>query len=144
MAAATVPSYIRCVPGSVNIPVAKFPASDKVESTPDAVKVADDFVKTFNSYLDKRDYQAIANQFGEDGFWRDHLGLTWSFRTLRGPKDVLSFLKECSGSKDGFRLKSIAVDSSTNVRAPQFTAIDGGTAGVSGVQFFFTFETAIG
>jgi hypothetical protein len=142
-AAETIPSHIRCVPGSVNIPVAKFPVAAKVAEQ-DANKVAANFIETFNNALSKGDYVTLSNFFGEDGFWRDHLALSWNFRTVRGPKDVLAFLKESASSKDGFRLKSIAIDSSTATRAPQVTPVDGGTAGVDGVQFFFNLETTIG
>jgi hypothetical protein len=147
MAAATtetVPSHIRCVPGSVNIPVARFPATSPKVAEQDATKVATNFTETFNNALSKGDYAVISKFFGEDGFWRDHLAISWNFRTVRGPKDVLTFLQESADSKDGFRLKSIAVDESSSTRAPQVAPVDGGTAGVNGVQFFFTLETAIG
>lgn len=137
-----VPSFMRVVPGSINLPVSKFPSVPKpAESDPQ--KVASDFVNSFNQALSKSDYQAISDLFGEPSFWRDHLALSWSFRTVTDSKGVLDFLQECAASKDGPSLKSISVDDSTAVRKPQVAPVDG-TGEVMGVQFFIKVETAIG
>lgn len=138
----TVPSHMRSVPGSVNIPVAKFPPASNI-STTDADAVATKFTENFNNALREQDFQAISKLFYREGFWRDHLALSWSFRTVGGPIGVINFLKECSTSGNGFRLKKITIDTSSTTRAPQVAPVDG-TGQVSGVQLFFNLETTIG
>lgn len=147
MAAADVqlamPSHMRPVPGSINIPVAKFPPATKPDVTVDAAKIASATVDTLNQQLQNQDLTQLSQLFTEDGYWRDHLALTWSFRTAHTPASILSFLQSSAKSKDGFRLKSIALDDSSSCRAPKVAPVD--AAGeVSGVQFFITLETAIG
>ncbi|KAH7121570.1 hypothetical protein EDB81DRAFT_814098 [Dactylonectria macrodidyma] len=141
-----VPSHMRTVPGSVNIPVAKFPSAPKVTSTTaavDAAQVAASFIDSFNQALDKRDYAALSQLFVDDGYWRDHLALSWVFRTVKSPPRIQEFLQSCAASKDGFRIKKLAVDGTTTVRAPKIVPIDA-SGNVPGVQFFATVETVIG
>lgn len=138
-----VPSCMRTVPGSVNVPVAKFPSPSKTPSISDPQNVAASVVEAFNSAAQKNDYRTLASLFTEDGFWRDHLALSWSFRTVQGPHAILDFVTQCAGSSDGFRLKKISIDMSSTVRAPKIVPIDG-SGEVLGVQFFFTAETVIG
>ncbi|KAM5342171.1 hypothetical protein ACJ41O_015202 [Fusarium nematophilum] len=138
-----VPSYMRTVPGSINIPVAKFPAASKIPASSDPQEAATAVVEAFNRLLQKNDYAGLARLFTDDGYWRDHLALSWVFRTVQGPSAILDYLSNCATSKDGFRLKKIAIDSTSDVRAPKVVPIDG-SATVHGVQFFFTVDTAIG
>ncbi|KAJ3464788.1 hypothetical protein MRS44_009574 [Fusarium solani] len=142
-AAIDVPSYMRTVPGSINIPVAKFPAPSKTPASSDPQEVAAALVENINQAVQKHDYPALARLFTDDGYWRDHLALSWVFRTVQGPSAILDFLKSAAGSKDGFRLKSISIDNNSAVRSPKTIPIDG-PATVFGVQFFFTIETALG
>ncbi|RMJ19385.1 hypothetical protein CDV36_000957 [Fusarium kuroshium] len=142
-AAIDVPSYMRTVPGSINIPVAKFPAPSKTPASSDPQEVAAALVESINKAVQKHDYPALARLFTDDGYWRDHLALSWVFRTVQGPSAILDFLKSAAGSKDGFRLKSISIDDSSATRSPKTVPIDG-DATVFGVQFFFTVETALG
>ncbi|KAK9234252.1 flavin-containing monooxygenase [Lipomyces kononenkoae] len=137
-----VPSHMRTVPGSVNIPVARFPAPMKSDLI-DLDRIASNLVDTFNRALDERDYQRIAKLFVDDGFWRDHLALSWQLRTVQGHNGIVEFLAGCSESRDGMRLKKISIDRSSNVRAPKLCTIDG-AGNVQGVQFFFSVETNIG
>ncbi|KAJ4252809.1 hypothetical protein NW762_010715 [Fusarium torreyae] len=143
LVAQTLPSRMWTVPGSTNIPLAKFPSASKPPASSDPQEAAETLVGLVNQALQKKDYPALARLFTDDGFWRDHLALSWSFRTVQGPNNVLDFLKSCSGSKDGFRLNKIAVDKTSPVRAPKIVSIDG-KGDVQGVQFFFTLETVLG
>lgn len=139
----TVPSYMRTVPGSINVPLAKFPSPSKTPSISDPHQVAASVVDAFNNAIQRNDYRALAALFTDDGFWRDHLALSWSFRTLQGPDAIFDFLKQSAGSNDGFRLQKISVDTSTTVRAPKIAPIDG-SGDVLGVQFFHNAQTVIG
>ena len=138
-----IPSHMRPVPGSVNIPVAKFPPVVKSASTIDPAEAASALVSTLNQALDKHDFTALSHLFVDNGYWRDHLAVTWAFRTVWTPPAILDFLKSSSRSRDGFRLRQIAVDDSTAVRAPKLTPI-ATTGQGSGVQFFITLETVLG
>ncbi|KKK21987.1 flavin-containing monooxygenase [Aspergillus rambellii] len=137
-----VPSHMRTVPGSFNIPVARFPSVAKNEPI-NADRIASTVVDAFNKSLDQQDFQSIGGLFVDNGFWRDHLALSWKLRTVQGSKGIVEFLQSCSESRDGLRLKKIALDTSSAVRAPQVCTIDG-TGSVPGVQFFFTVETKLG
>lgn len=140
----SVPSFMRTVPGSINIPVAKFPSPPKsVSISIKPQEVAANVVKSFNRALLRNDYSTLSTLFQEDGYWRDHLALSWKFRTVQGPDSILNFLTNCAGSKDGFRLKEITVDDSLEVRSPKVLPIDS-SGHVLGVQFFFTLKTALG
>lgn len=137
-----VPSHIRGVPGSVNIPVARFPVPSKsVIREPE--QIASNLVNAFNLALAKRDFGDIASLFGDNGFWRDHLALSWQLRTVQGHEPIVEFLEKCSESRDGMRLQKISIDRSTSIRAPKVCALDG-AGEVQGVQFFFTAETVHG
>ncbi|KAJ5519723.1 hypothetical protein N7463_000176 [Penicillium fimorum] len=137
-----IPSHIRGVPGSVNIPVAHFPVPSKtVIGEPE--QIASKLVNAFNLALAKRDFVNVASLFGDNGFWRDHLALSWQLRTVQGHEPIVKFLEKCSESRDGMRLQEISIDRSTAIRAPKVCALDG-AGEVQGIQFFFTAQTAHG
>lgn len=138
-----VPSHLRCVPGSVNIPVAQFPATKPHEAQIDPAKIAADVVSTFNEALEKSEYAILSHLFLENGFWRDHLAVTWAFRTIHKPADILDFVQKSAKSKDGFRLKKITIDDSSTLHAPQLANLD--VSGHSeGIRFFIKLDTAVG
>lgn len=136
---------MRVTPGSVNIPYARFPTPSTSPSTttPDPCQVAQDFTSKFNAALEARDLATLKALFLDEGYWRDHLALTWAFRTANGPTQVHDLLSASASSRDGLRLKKITIDDSSAVRAPQVAPVD--PAGkVPGVRFFVTVETAVG
>lgn len=138
-----VPSHMRTVPGSVNIPIAKFPSAPKTTETVDAAKVAGELVDAFNQTVHSGDYAAVSNLFVDGGYWRDHLALSWVFRTVQTPVKIREYLENCAKSKDGFRLKKIAVDDGASVKAPKILPIDA-SGNVLGIQFFVKVETVLG
>lgn len=132
---------IHTMPGTVDIPIATFPAS-KITNT-DALQTAQAFVDTLNTHIAKADTESLAALFLENGYWRDHLALTWEFRTVQSPSNIAHFLAESAASRDGFRLKSVALDTSEKSRTPFVGPVD--AEGKSeAVQFFITFQTALG
>ncbi|KAM0280564.1 hypothetical protein ACHAQH_004009 [Verticillium albo-atrum] len=137
-----LPSHMRTVPGSVNVPVAKFPSvTPATDLEPE--QAAAGVVAQFNKALEQSDFAAIAGLFDHEGFWRDHLALSWEFHTNQGPSKIQKFLEDSAGSKDGCRLKRIDLDQRSDVRKPQKTFLDfSGT--VPCVAFFFTLQTAVG
>jgi hypothetical protein len=142
-AAVDIPSHMRPVPGSVNIAAARFPQAVKPAKSTQPTEIAANFVNTFNSALERKNLLDVSLLFLEEGFWRDHLALTWQLRTLQGPARIYDFLKGAATSKNGFRIKKIEVDASNVVRAPKLAPVDA-DGEVMGVQFFLTIDTAIG
>lgn len=138
----SVPSHLRTVPGSFNIPPAHLPAPSKV-GTFDPEWIASDLVNVFNIALDQHNYAKVTSMFTDNGFWRDHLALSWQLRTVHGHEAILKFLERCSESRDGMRLRRISVDRSSSVRAPKACVLDG-AGEVQGIQFFFKAETVHG
>ncbi|KAJ4865404.1 pyridine nucleotide-disulfide oxidoreductase domain-containing protein [Trichoderma breve] len=121
-----LPTWERSAPGSINISPAVFPKSALTPASDlDANKTTGDLL------------------FVDQGFWRDHLALTWEFRTAQGPQEILSLLETSSKSRDGFRLKNVTPDTSSALRAPRVGPLDG-EGEVIGITFFFNFDTVIG
>lgn len=131
------PADNRVETGSVNVlpeplPTASLPAKFDVE------KVAADFVESFLQYLNSKDYGGLASLFLENGYWRDHLCLSWDLRTLKGPGKISEYL-----ASNGSRLTNIALDKSAPHRAPQVAQLD--AYGKSKcVAFFISATTDVG
>ncbi|KAL2827370.1 hypothetical protein BDW59DRAFT_160333 [Aspergillus cavernicola] len=128
----------RIVPGSTNVPTGKFPATCKSPpATINAPTIAAAVVTKLNTALSSTSIPAILSLFLNDGFWRDHLCLTWDFRTAKGHEKIAALLTS------GTLIQSIEIDDSTAFKAPQVTAIDA-FGDVMGIQFFITLLTPIG
>lgn len=130
---------VQVAPGSVNIPIATYPSPAKSNPS-DVSKIAAQIAASINGALSHKDYRAISNLFVDGGFWRDHLALTWEFRTVQGPTAILGFLEKAGASSDGFRLTKVEVDDSAPHRAPKVIPAGSGP----GVHFFIRVETALG
>lgn len=138
-----IPSHMRPVPGSINIAPASFPLPAKAAKSTNPSEIAANFILSFNDALKSKALLELSLLFLDNGFWRDHLALTWELRTLQGPPRIYDFLKGAATSKDGFRLQNISVDASNVVRAPKFAPIDA-DGEVIGVQFFLNIDTVHG
>lgn len=132
----SIPSFERCEPGSVNIPVHNFPSAGSSPTDPSSI--ADEVVKSINAALSNDDVIGLANLFNDDCYWRDHLALSWEFRTFKGKDKLSSWLKE-----NGCSLKSIQIDTSNDFTSPRIGNFDG-VGEVKGVEFFFTFKSKQG
>lgn len=135
-AASQVRSSQRCEPGSVNIPIAAWPATAKDLSV-DADAVATRIIDSFNEAIAKKDYRAVADLFGDDAYWRDHLALSWDLRTLKGPDAIVAQLEE------GCPLTDVAVDRTSAWRSPVVCGLNP-TGDVKGIQFYTTLTTEFG
>ncbi|KAL2889874.1 putative indole-3-pyruvate monooxygenase YUCCA11 [Ceratocystis lukuohia] len=146
MSAVDVPSHMRTVPGSVNIPVAKFPVAEDTQSPNDAnpVLIAAAVVQAINEAIARQDFNALSKLFSDSGYWRDHLALSWEFRTAHGRDKILSFLKSVAQSKNGFRLLEIRLDESGPARLPQIDRMESHEGVVTCVRFMFQLDTVIG
>ncbi|QGA17202.1 hypothetical protein EYB26_004872 [Talaromyces marneffei] len=134
-------SQNRVEPGSVNIPIGKFPCTTfpNPSSSPTAGEIASKLIADFNQALANKDVHAISQLFLPNGYWRDHLGLSWDFHTLAGQEKISNFL-----TTNGIRLTKIEIDTSKASRAPHFGPIDGGLGKVHGVEFFIKFTSDVG
>ncbi|KXJ97287.1 hypothetical protein Micbo1qcDRAFT_191810 [Microdochium bolleyi] len=135
--AASLPTDERREAGSANLKLAKYPDPTDI-SGDDAAKEASAVIDRLNKALAAKDYAAVSRLFhADESYWRDHLALSWEFRTLHGPARIAELLnKEC-------RLIEVKVDDSTANRKPQEIPIDAlGT--VKGFGFYTTFTTTLG
>ncbi|KAL7816013.1 FAD/NAD(P)-binding domain-containing protein [Trichoderma aethiopicum] len=139
-----LPTSERAAPGSINIRPAEIPRSAFTPPADlDVHQTALDVVTALNEALAKGDYEGASRLFVDLGFWRDHLALTWEFQTAQGPEAIRGLLQMSDQSRDGFRLKEIEIDTSSNFRAPRLVPLDGEDQ-VTGIHFFIEFETVIG
>ncbi|RFU73684.1 hypothetical protein TARUN_8556 [Trichoderma arundinaceum] len=139
-----IPTSDRTAPGSLNIRPAEFPKSASAPPPDlDVNRTAVTAVNALNEALKQADYASASKLFTQQGFWRDHLALAWEFRTAQGPQAISSLLQNSSQSKDGFRLETITLDASSDLRAPRVAPLDG-EGQVTGIHFFINFETAVG
>ena len=137
-AAIDVPASNRVVPGSHHLAPVVWPKISD-EPTPDAGKVAAAWISSFNSLIKGEDVE-VSSLFRNDSHWRDLLCLTWNFHNYQGPEKIASALRQKSR---GCRIKSINVDTSTDLRKPAIAPVDFG-GHLKGVQSFLTVDTDVG
>lgn len=127
----------RCEPGSVNIPLCTWPKTAETTSAdPDSIATA--VIDAINTALKNNDTKAIAELFLDDGYFRDHLALSWNFHTAKGKDKIADFL-----AQNGCPLTNVEIDKSSDYRAPHFTVFDG-VGNVQGIIFFVNFTSKVG
>ena len=126
----------RCEAGSFNLRPAPWPETAKSKDV-DAASVASKTLATLNAALAGGDFGSIADAFLENGYWRDHLALSFELRTLKGRETIQTFLsKQCN-------VTHIAVDASSAWKAPKL--INFAPLGdVQGIQFYTVVTTKFG
>lgn len=127
----------RVTPGSYNIPLGEFPRSSNNTTSTNPENVAAGIITKLNEAVSKKDYRAVSNLFLENGYWRDHLCLTWDYHTVKGREKISQFLQ------DNGRIVSVEVDKSSSFRAPHVGPIDA-FGDVIGVEFFVKVTTDLG
>jgi hypothetical protein len=136
MGDAAIPSSQRREPGSFNPPIAAWPpTATKLSVNSD--EVATEIISRFNEAINKKDFRAVATLFHEDGYWRDHLALSWDFHTMKGRDAIVARLeKDCP-------LIEVGIDRSTGWKSPKLFPFD--TFGkVQGIQFYTILSTKVG
>lgn len=134
-----LPHDNRVEAGSVNIALAAFPETIIPDGT-DARQVAADAVAAVNKHLAAKDFKSLAALFVEQGQWRDHLAVSWDFRTVQGPAQIADFLE---AAPPGRQLTGFEVDASEPHRAPTVSQLD--VFGKSPcVAAFTTFTSTVG
>lgn len=137
-AALQVPSSNHILPGSHHLQPTSYPRCLDPASV-NAAEVAEAWASSLNSLIDKGEVK-LSPLFLKDSHWRDLLCLAWDFHTLQGPDGIASFLEN---QNNVWRIKSVIVDESTDVRKPVVSAFDF-EGNVKGVQSFLTIETDVG
>lgn len=132
-----IPSRDRVEPGSHNIPLGQFPATcTTTPSDPDSI--AKTVITQLNNALTKpSEPNALKSLFIENSYWRDHLVLSWDFRTLKGPASISSYIQSGSASV------VFEIDRSSPLRAPHNGPIDA-LGEVHGIEFFVKVTTELG
>lgn len=138
-----IPSHMRPVPGPINIAPASFPQPTRAAKSTEPSEIAAKFVLAFNDALKRKAFLDVSLLFLDNGFWRDHLALTWELRTLQGPPRIYDFMKGATISRDGFRIQRIDIDTLNIVRSPKFAPVDA-DGEVIGVQCFLNIDTVHG
>ncbi|KAG5953436.1 hypothetical protein E4U53_005547 [Claviceps sorghi] len=136
------PRTVNLLPGTVNIPLTQFPPASHVGDV-DACHEIEAIVDQLNNSLVDKSFQSTARLFARAGYWRDHLMLSWNFRTVQGPPQIEDFLQACAKSRDGFRVQKITIDDGSPSRQPTTSPLDG-TGKVMGIHAFLHIETVRG
>ncbi|CAK7273883.1 hypothetical protein SEPCBS57363_005877 [Sporothrix epigloea] len=131
----------RVLDGSFHIEPAVFPETSFPEHF-DCSQVVQDIIADVNKHLAAKDYTSLAALFSSSGQWRDHLAVSWDFRTVKGPDKIAAFL-ESSAKSGKQQLTSFAVDTSKPQCAPVKSSLD-----VFGkhpcVMAYTTFSSSVG
>lgn len=107
----------------------------KVPDSASATDIAQEWLSTFSSFVEKEDIAAVEHIFLADAFWRDLLALTSDARTFHGWKSIRPLLD----SRRGHLLNLKLLQEPHNL--PQ---IDSPFPDLTLLQFAFGFETPIG
>ena len=99
----------------------------------DANKVATEWFTTFSDAVSAKDTSKIVDLFIADGWWRDHLALTWEFRTFHGVAKIKKFLDD--------QLKPFDF---SNVKLRDGAVLKQPYPDLAWVQVLFDFETNVG
>ncbi|KAJ5202029.1 uncharacterized protein N7498_006692 [Penicillium cinerascens] len=130
------PSRERVEPGSFNIPLGSFPQTN-TEIPEDPDKIATVLIDQLNSALDKKDTSAVSDLFIENSYWRDHLCLSWDYRTVKGRGAIAKYV---TGISSAVMAK---IDRSSALKAPHNGPIDG-YGEVHGIEFFIKVTSNFG
>ena len=100
----------------------------------DVQKIAAEWFAKFTQAVSAKDTAAIAGLFLTDGWWRDHLALTWEFRTFHGTAKIKKFLDDQLAAFDFSNVRFR--DDSAALKQPY--------PDLAWVQALFDFETNVG
>ena len=136
-----VPSHERVEPGSYNIPKGTLPPTSTTTPTPEQVdKISSDLIQQLNTSIKSSNWSSLKSIFLENSYWRDHLVLSWDFRTLAGPSKIAEYI---SSAGDLVSSLSISIDRSSALRAPHAGPIDA-IGEVHGIEFYVKIGSSIG
>lgn len=118
---------------------ANYPKPSNATLPNDLLEVAQQWAIRFNAALAKKDFGDV---FLSEFYWRDHLSLSWDFRTLDSLAKVMSVVESSTSTTKAPGLISIAVDN-TESKKPGLTTI-GPNGKVNCIQVHLTLVTGVG
>ncbi|KAH9836843.1 FAD/NAD-P-binding domain-containing protein [Rhodofomes roseus] len=99
----------------------------------DAQKVASEWFAKFADAVTAKNTIRIVGLFLEDGWWRDHLALTWEFRTFHGVEKIKKFLDD-----------QLAPFDLSNLKLREGAVLKQPYPDLAWVQVLFDFQTNVG
>lgn len=112
-------------------------ASVTAHELPDPERVAQKWLSSFERALTSGKSSEVTTLIVEDGWWRDQLGLSWDYRTLRGTSKIATFLHERL-AKAG--LHNLQLQKSGKFKPSLQEPIEG----LDWVESMFSFDSAVG
>lgn len=107
---------------------------DNTQSSIDSVTIAKEWLSKFAARIASTDVNGIVALFGEHGWYRDLLTLTFDFRALDGPQNIKKYL---SDNLANTQISKVELDTRRFLTPELFEA----GPNVNGVEGAFTFET---
>lgn len=98
-------------------------------------QVFEAWLDEFGAAVETHDAARVAQTFEEDGYWRDLLAFTWSFRTFGGHAEIEDAMAATIGAVEPRRFRAAA-----DRTAPRTVRRSGRTM----VEAYFDFDTAVG
>ncbi|KAH9947038.1 FAD/NAD-P-binding domain-containing protein [Amylocystis lapponica] len=98
----------------------------------DVHKVAEEWFRAFSQHVSSNNIDGVLDLFVQDGWWRDHLALTWEFRTFHGVPKIKKFLHDrlADSKPAAFKLGNVVLEQEY--------------ADLAWIQGLFDFETGVG
>ncbi|KAJ5356367.1 hypothetical protein N7517_010976 [Penicillium concentricum] len=109
----------------------------------DTTAEASIWVNSFNTILSNGNHSDLSTLFTGEGFWRDHLALSWDFHTLQGREKIRQFLEAHTDVNGRCQLHDIHLDVSSALRSPRKTHLDA-HGQVPGIEAFILINTSVG
>ena len=100
-------------------------------------EVAQTWLCAFESSLASGDTSNVTSLIHEDGWWRDHLALSWDFHTLRGLTNIKQFLEPVLSKA---RFHNLRIQESGKFAPNKQEPIQD----LEWVESMFSFDTAVG
>lgn len=118
--------------------ILELPQPPPVTTTPNAWKVAQNWLNKLQAKFAAKDFSNLADLFHDDSWWRDHIALQWDLRALHGREAIQNFLTENQQSAlTNFRLQD------GGAFQPKLEIVNKET-GLAWISSLFHYETSIG
>jgi hypothetical protein len=122
--------------------ITRLPTSSQPSMTAGNVElspkdIATEWIHKLEAVLNASDVSQLPNIMHSDSWWRDMLGLSWDFRTLRGLPKISSYISENQGR---VHLHNFKLRSGGKFTPKAVTPV----AGLTWIESMFDFETEVG
>jgi hypothetical protein len=122
--------------------IIQLPTSSQSSTTAGVVdlspkNIATQWIHKLEAVLNANDVSQLSNIMHSDSWWRDTLGLSWDFRTLRGLEKISSYISE---NQERVHLHNFKLRSEGKFTPKVITPVDG----VTWIESMFDFESEFG